>query len=182
MSYPIEHFRRMLPVNKHRLDDDLELIPQVIDMLYREVAKLEARAAEDKDQLARVESRLTDEAKDEDPKASAAIVEGRVKREPSRIEAWNRYQTSKTLAAEWAGILEAFRQKSYALKTLADLYGSQYFTTTTDSAGSRRSVARSTPDRPDDEARAAMRRNFSRASPPLESPTESTRRERRPIR
>lgn len=157
----IDDYRRKLRVNKHTLDDELEEQPDIMDRISRKIVELNSKAQEQKDELAKTEGRLAEDVKEADPKLSLPVIDSKVKRAPERIRAWQRYQQSRAELEEWQGLLEAWKQKGYSIKTLADLYAANYFsvnsTTMTDRQKRRH-------DDDPGEARASLRRASSRAS------------------
>lgn len=124
----IETYRAMLPVSKHRLDDELEIQPDIMDRIATQVVIMNSRMIEAKDDLAKVEGRLAEDVRDDEPKATIGIIDAKVKRNPERARAWEKYQAARATHESWVGLLDAWRQKGYSIKTLADLYAAQYFT------------------------------------------------------
>ena len=62
-----------------------------------------------------------------------------VRRQPERITAFEQLQVAKVDAGRWAAAAEGWKQRSYALKSLAALYSSDYWaqrTTTVTGASS----------------------------------------------
>jgi hypothetical protein len=146
----IEIVRGMLACNKHALDDELERQPEMMERITAACARAEAQAAELKDELARVEGRLTDDIKDGDAKLTKDQVDGRVRRHGERTRAFARHQEARLEHQLWAGLVESWKQKGYSLKTLAELYANQYYSRDSVSASPRR-------ERAYGDARAAMR-------------------------
>jgi hypothetical protein len=122
-----DQYRTMLPVLKHRLDDELEIQAQIMEQISSEVVRHNARLLELKQSLDKVEARLLAELKDDDPKMTVAMLESRIKRDPERTTAWQAYLNQLSEHGRWMGLQEAWRQKGFSIKTLADLYAAQYF-------------------------------------------------------
>lgn len=165
----IETYRKMLPVMKHRLDDELEIQAQIMDDISRRVVVLNSRMLEAKDVLARTEARLIEDARESalDSKITKGEIESRVSRHPERISTWEKYQGARAEHEDWAGLLEAWRHKGYSIKTLADLYAADYFavqSSTHNSPTSRHPVERDRHAPTDGGVRASMRRSFSKVS------------------
>lgn len=137
MSTDLEEFRKMLLVRKNHLDDELEIQAEVMDRINRQVVLYNTRLLELKDGLVRLEARIGDDIKDEDPKLSNPVVDGKVKRNRERIEAWGRYQEARASLEDWQGLHESWKQKGFSIKTLADLYSASYFTLNSTSTSSR---------------------------------------------
>lgn len=121
------NYRNMLLVQKHRLDDELEVQADVYERISSATSKAGAALAQAKDDLATVEGKLTLRAKDGADKLTVDAVRAVVLADPERQRAFRALQLAITQHEEWAGLREAWRQKGYALKTLADLYSSNYF-------------------------------------------------------
>lgn len=139
MSIPaltIDHVRNMLRTNKHRLDDELEIQPEMMQRIADHAVMAESRAMEAKDALARVEARIADDAKEDDPKLSLDLIAGKVRRHAERIRAWDKYVAANAEHGTWRSALESWRQKGFSLKTLADLHAAQYFSANSASSGS----------------------------------------------
>lgn len=150
----IEQYRAMLCVNKHRLDDELEIQPEIMDHISTQVVIRNNRLIESKDDLARVEGRLSDDVRENEPKAGVAFIEARVRRDPERIQAWQRYQSARADYESWQGLLDAWKQKGYSIKTLADLYSANYFSLNSTQISDRQRRR----EQEGDENRAALRR------------------------
>lgn len=146
----LSNYRTMLAVNRHRLDDELEIQADIMDRISQEVVARNTAFLAAKEQLAATEGRLTMSIKDQDAKATVAVIEAQVRADNGRTRDWRALQTAREDLESWQGLLESWRQRGFSIKTLADLYTANYFQT--DSAGRERR------DAPDDQARAAMRR------------------------
>lgn len=124
---PLDQYRKMLQVNKNRLDDELEIQPDFMMRISSQVVTLNSRMIEHKDNLAQLEGRIAEEVKEGDPKLSLPVIDAKVKRDVNRIRSWQKLQACRAELEEWQGLLEAWKQKGYSIKTLADLYAAQYF-------------------------------------------------------
>ena len=117
----------MLTTHKHRLDDELEVHAPMMERINREVVTHNSRMLELKDKLGRLGGRLGEDLKDDDPKATVSLIDGRVKKHPDRLRAWELYQQARAEHEQWTGLADAWKQKGYSIKTLADLYAASYF-------------------------------------------------------
>lgn len=167
----IDDYRRKLRVNKHTLDDELEEQPDIMDRISRKVVELTTKANEAKDEVARTEGRLAEDVKEADPKLSLPATEAKVRRAPERIRDWQQYQQARALLEEWQGLLEAWKNKGYSIKTLSDLYAANYFSVNSTTMTERQK--RRHDDDPS-EARASLRRASTRSSD--EAPSTTGRR------
>ena len=179
MTHSIDRYRTMLPVLKHRLDDELEIMPQVMDELARQVTLLNSRMIEAKDQLARIEGRIAEEVREDEPKLTVSGIDARVKRDPERIKAWQEYQRTRSEHEEWSGLLDAWKHKGYSIKTLADLYSAQYFSLDSHQSREKHPARRSeVSDRDQQEARAKIRIAGNQPTPSLTQSDEEKPRRR----
>ena len=162
-----EHYMTMLPLHKHRLDDDLEIQPQLMEQIASSVVVTNSRMLEAKESLAQLEGRLLTDLKDDDPKLTVAMIDASIRRDPQRTQKWMKYQEARATHEKWVGLLDAWKQRGYSIKTLADLYSAQYFSLDHHQARPKH------PGRPDnspdaqDQARAAMRRSSTPDPEPI---------------
>ena len=122
----ISFYRSKLAINKHNLDGELEMQGQYQEEIGRMVAKLNSEQLSSKEELAKIEAELFAALKD-GSKISNDLAQAEVKKDRSRIQAWNAYNTSRQDLEEWVALYEAWKGRNYGLKTMADLYGGQYF-------------------------------------------------------
>jgi len=127
VTHDIETFRAMLPVDKHRLDDALEVHAQAQERISARVARENSHALLRKRELEAEEARVIYQLKVDDPKMTNPIAEKEAKRNSSYLKAWHLYQQARQEHEEWAGLLSAWQARGYNLKALGDLYGMQYF-------------------------------------------------------
>lgn len=173
----LQTYRKMLYVHRHRLDDELEIQADIMERISAQTVIQNSRALEAKDQLSRIEARLVEDAKDDDPKLSNPMAEARVRRDPERIKAWQVYQAARAEHEAWQGLLDAWKQRGYAIKTLADLYAANYYSPSS-------TVRKESEVQKADDLRAQMRAARQRganyaeadAEPEAEAPRRTTRR------
>jgi hypothetical protein len=165
-----DQFRRMLQVNKHRLDDELEIHADIQERIGHERARLEVFEAEKKNELALCEARLTEQFKEDDPKTTKDQIEAKVIRSRERKAAWEAYQTARVERLRWDSLYDAWKARDFAVRTLARLFGDQYFANDPVLVRERRRR-----DENLDEQRAQLRQASARASADSK-PQESGRR------
>lgn len=127
MAQSIETYTGLLEVQKHRLDDHLEFQASFMQEIAEQYVHCNNKATALKDELQQVEARIAADVRDTHDKVSLAEIDGKIKRSPERNTALIKYQTAKVEADKWAALLESWRAKGFAIKTLADLYAAQYF-------------------------------------------------------
>ena len=150
----LDQIRAMLYINKHRLDDELQVQGDIMDRISTQVVLRNSAMIEAKDDLAKTEGRIAEDLRDTDVKMTVGMMDAKVKRDPERLRAWTRYQAARAAHEAWAGLLDAWKQKSYSIKTLADLYAANYFTLSNTQTSERQRQR----DTSVDEGRAALRR------------------------
>jgi hypothetical protein len=153
--HTIEQFRAMLRVNKHRLDDELEIQGELMDRISTQVVIFNSKMIEAKAELARAEGLLGEEIREAEPKITVGALESKVQRDRNRVGLWQKYQQARATHEAWTGLLDAWRQKGYSIKTLADLYAAQYITLTSTQVSERQRAR----DENQDDLRASMRKS-----------------------
>lgn len=128
----LQQYRNRLRINKHRLDDELEVQAELQERLSEKVALLSARMLEAKDDLTKTVARLTEDFREE-VKSTKDTVEAKVVRHPERVRAWQRLQEATGDHAKWDGLLDAWKARGKDLHALGRLFGDQYFSLTTHS-------------------------------------------------
>ncbi len=123
----IDKFKAMLPIIKHRLDDELEIQPDIMGRIATQVVIHNSRMLEAKEELSRVEARLLEDLKYEESKVTKDHAEAKIRRHPDRIRAWEKYQQARADHEDWSFLLDAWKAKGFAISTLANLYHAQYY-------------------------------------------------------
>lgn len=129
----LQDFRTQLRINKHRLDDELEVQSELQEQIASILAEKEARMLELKDELGKVEARLIEDFREGSTKD---LAEAKAKRHPDRAKAWERYQVAMRAHADWVHMLDAWKARGRDMHTLGKLFGDSYFSLTSIS-GSR---------------------------------------------
>ncbi len=148
----IEDFRSLLKISKHNLDGALEVQAEIMDQISQQVVMLQREVNDAKDSLAKLEGRLLIEFKEDGTKLSVGVVDAMIRRDQTRSRAWDHYQDVMSELDSWSKLLDAWKQRGFAIKGLGDLYGASYFTV--NSLGSDRQIRR---DREHEDRRALMR-------------------------
>lgn len=150
----LEKYRNLVPVNKHRLDDELEIQSDVQVRLGGFAASAEARMNEAKDKLARTEARLELDLREEhsDRKLTKDEVGATVVRHKERVAAFDAYQEALHLHNQWARLYDAWKTRMSVMQALARLYSDNYWSSDSVSPGRKKR------DEDTDERRAEIRR------------------------
>lgn len=163
-----EDIQAMLRVNRHNLDNELEIQGEMMSRIIEEVARHNHRQLEAKDILARTEARLLVHYKDSDEKMSEKHIAAQITRDPERVKAAQDYYDAVREHKKWEGLMDGWKSRGFALTNLCDLYVAQYFNK--DSHQSRRDSR----ERDTLEARRALREASSKET--SDSTTRPTRR------
>lgn len=124
----LDTYRRMLRVNKHRLDEELETQAEIMDRISDRISALSARASEAENDLKLTEARLFRDFKSDDEKLTDKAADSAVKRHQERISAFRRSISASQELAQWYGLHEAWKARGFSINKLCDLYAAQYFT------------------------------------------------------
>lgn len=122
--------QRLLPISKHRLDDELESHADIAFKVSDQLSLANTHQLRLKDELARVEARVYATNKDSGVKHTAEDLKNLVIRNSARIEAFEAYVNAREQFEAWLGMAEAWRQRSYMITKLGDLFTANYFTQT----------------------------------------------------
>lgn len=117
----------MLPINRHRLDEELEINAQVMDDIGRSVAKANSLMLEAKKQVEIVEAQESERLREASDKMTNPQIEREVRRSRAYKDAWDHYQRLRHDHEEWESLYKAWTSRSYDLKALGELFAAQYF-------------------------------------------------------
>lgn len=134
-TLPIDQFRDRLLINKHTLDDDLEVHASALERLQREVALLDRCVVEAKDEMERVEGQLSLDTKRDTPDLSIPMIAAKVKTNSQYQRARTAYLDAKQEHSEWSALVSGWESRGRSLEALGKLHGQQYFAVS--SAGGR---------------------------------------------
>lgn len=146
----------MLPANKLKLDDELEIQAQIQFDISMECTRLNTKALEAENELKTMEAELFVKFKDSGEKMTADEIKAQVRVHRERAKAWEKYQAAREAHEQWAGLLQAWTTKGYKLADLGGLYAADYFSMT--SISGNRAV-----NPVEEHSRSAIRRATERA-------------------
>lgn len=137
MTLDYDAYTKMLRVNKHRLDDELEVQADIQNDLNEAKTTAASREAQAKDDLDQCEAELFVNLtrKDSASKMTKDQADATIILDPERIQLWRKYQAAKAERARWDGLYDSWKSRGFDLKALGQLYADQYFAI--DSAGAR---------------------------------------------
>ena len=125
----VDDYRDLIPIKKHQLDQELEvqadLMLRISDAKVRAASRMHAA----KDDLSTVEARVYMRIREGGVKYTADETSSRVQQDDRRYAAWKEFQAARQDYDRWEGLFEAWKQRGFALKVLADLFLGSYYTT-----------------------------------------------------
>ena len=122
--------QRLLKINKHQLDDELEHHADTSSRVSEQLAAANTAQLRAKDELARVEARVYATAKESGAGKTADELKNLVTRNTTRIEAFDVYMKAREEFERWLGMAESWRQRSYTITKLGDLFTANYYSQT----------------------------------------------------
>lgn len=129
MQIDIEVFRAMLPIDKNRLDEELEMHAVTADRIATMTAAANKAAQTAKRDL---DIRLAEIVADlRDSKVPATLVEKEAKRDIAYIKAHTHFLNLQEQHEQWEGLRAAWTSRGYNIKPLGELFAHQYFSVTT---------------------------------------------------
>lgn len=123
----LDYFRSRLRIDRHRLDEELEIHADHSDRIAQGVKKATQAEAQARREFERKEAELMRDMITDDPKMSQARATAEVKLRRDWGVAWAAYQEAKGPLMDWEGLQKAWYQKGFDLKALGDLYAHQYW-------------------------------------------------------
>lgn len=123
----ITDYKEKLRVNKHALDDALEDQAVLMAEISEIVADCNWKQHEAKNHLETIEAELLEKYRDREEKVTVAVIAGQVIRDSRRVNAWVHFQERRRECEKWQALQDAWRQRGFAIKTMADLYASNYY-------------------------------------------------------
>lgn len=146
----IQQYRNMVRINRHRLDDELEINAQMMEEIGQQAAAADRRAIALKLAYEQVAARLVRNIKANDPKVTAVLLESEITLDRDCCTAQQAHAEAHQVAAEWSALSKAWYQRGFDMKALSELYVAQYFVINSTGRAERKPEI-------DQAARAAMR-------------------------
>lgn len=120
-----------LVINRATLDDALVLQPTIFWMICDGVAVLDGNERELREHLGRIEGDLYDKAevqlKEAGSKTTVDRIKSEVKNMPGYAAARDRLFEIERMKAQLVALKEAYTQRLWALRTMAELHSDQYW-------------------------------------------------------
>lgn len=130
-------YGRIMPIAKNRLDDEFEMHAEVQLHIGEEMAKFSARKDEAKESLARVDAEIYQEVAARDERLSDAKILREVVRDDRHIRAHQLYVAATRELARWTNLYDSWRSRGYMLRSLADLWISNYYAPDSESSSGK---------------------------------------------
>lgn len=123
----ISTYQRLLAINKHKLDEELEVQAEMMYHISEAKARAASRMHAAKDELETVQSRVYLKLRATGVKHTVAEADGHIQQNADRQVAWREFQEARQEYERWEGLFESWKQRGFALKTMADLYLGNYY-------------------------------------------------------
>lgn len=119
----------MLHINKHRLDDELEIQSEMLNRISEEMTRAGAKEIEAKETCEQSEAELFLDltSKTSANKMTKDQAEATIKTDAFCTKQRKLYYTAKTEHNKWKGLFESWKARGYDLKALGQLHADQYF-------------------------------------------------------
>jgi len=129
--------RDRLRIDPLRLDEALVEHSSLVNRVGRETARAQSVLDQQKDALARLEAELAVRVRKRLGRVQNRVTEAEVREQlltdTEFQQAHNRVLTAKREHGLWEALQEAFKQRSFMLRSLVDLYTADYYNTQADS-------------------------------------------------
>lgn len=123
----ISQARGLLFINKHALDDELEVQAETLYHIVEEQSKANGQLARAKNHLESVEAGLFQDFSDQTPKPTKDLILAQVQDSADRAKAFDLFLEAKEVADRWNGLFEAWRARGFALRELCGLHLANYY-------------------------------------------------------
>lgn len=143
MNLTLVELKNMLRINKHRLDDELELQAQIQFDISEALTKANSRQARLESEMEEYDAKLYINMRKSEIKRTVADLQAEILTSGDHQSWLDDIHIAKHQAAEWHGMHEAWKQRGFALKSLSDLAMSNYFAINTTYESNREKIAES---------------------------------------
>lgn len=122
--------RNMLRINKHKLDEELELQAYVGDQISQQLNRALAQLESANTELKKTDARLYGDYRAGAEKATETEIKMLTLRHADHVSAQGRQAAAQHVANEWASLKADWTARGYDLTNFAKLYSSSYFEAT----------------------------------------------------
>lgn len=123
----LKAIEKRLPIDKHHLDEELEIQAQLQYFISSKAAELSEELSSAKESLKLVEAGLVKEFAQRDTKMTVKQLDSAVQLSEAFLVASEEVRDIQKELDKAHGLLDAWRQKGFALKALADLSMTNYY-------------------------------------------------------
>lgn len=128
----LDEFRRYLAIDKTKLDDEIVQQPSLFYAVSEALAAVIAIRDSLKEDLIQVDTEIAKEVRQRiGEKATDTRVKAEVSLDLDHQKAYAEWLKAKTEADKLEGLKESFKQRSYSLRALAELYKANFFEAST---------------------------------------------------
>lgn len=137
----IAYFRSRIRINKHALDEELEIHADHMERIGRQSAAAARKEAKAKQARDEIEASAVKDLLDDNEKMALNKATSQAKASRAYQQAQSVYLDAQNELAEWQEVEKAWYQRGFDLRALVELFSAQYFQMDP-AAGAGRSEAR----------------------------------------
>lgn len=127
MAFDLEQFRKYLQIDKNALDTAVMQQPTLLDEVSEAYEEAVSERDALKEELAIIDAQLDCEIRAKNNKATESAIKALVLLHPSHREGFTQWIEAKEYAGKLGALRDAFKDRSYMLRELGNLYVSNYF-------------------------------------------------------
>ena len=131
-AFDFAEFQALLRIDRHNLDEEVERQPALYYKVAAEEARMRSRFDASKNALemimANLDGEIRSKALKKDEKITEAVVRAKVSQDKRCVQASEEQLKQKRRLDLLTALKDSFRQRSYMLRDLVELYTSGYYT------------------------------------------------------
>lgn len=127
MELTLRELKGMLKINKHKLDDELEVQAHVHFQISEKLSGAIGRQQRLESEMEEYDAKLLLSMRKSDVKRTVAELQAEILTSGDHQSWLDDLHIARHEVAEWQGMYEAWKQRGFALKSLADLAMSNYY-------------------------------------------------------
>lgn len=134
-AFDFAEFQTLLRIDRHNLDEEVERQPELYYKIAAEEARVRSRFDASKNALelvtANIDGEIRSKALKNDEKITEAVVRAKISQDKRCVQATEDQLKLKRRLDLLTALKDSFRQRSYMLRDLVELYTSGYYTDAT---------------------------------------------------
>jgi len=122
------YYKQQLAIDQHNLDAEMIRQPVLFHDVCEEVVRLQDRVSRLKADLKSVDANLNLKIRESGAKVTQDAVQAQIETHPDHTALIQQLSDAVYEQDRWATLRETFRDRTFMLKELSNLYSSNYFT------------------------------------------------------